>query len=90
MANCCRCGGEIPPLRLKAIPSTKTCVNCSSVQRVGGHTVISGKNTYSELQILPMEDAVALSKLQNRRGYGVSQGVRFRFDSKRQQSSTRK
>jgi hypothetical protein len=81
--NCCKCGGVIPPLRLKAIPSTKTCVNCSAVERVGGHTIISGKNTYSELQIVPMEVAVELSKKQYRKGYGVSNGVRFRHDHKR-------
>lgn len=88
--ECCKCRKDINPLRLKALPETKTCVKCSDVQRVGGHTIISGKNTYSELQIMPMEQAQALGKLQHRRGYGVSQGVRFRYDPKRQQSSGKK
>ena len=81
--NCIKCQKEINPLRIKALPATKTCVKCSTVQRVGGHTIISGKNTYCELQIVPMEVAVELNKQQYRKGYGVSNGVRFKFDHKR-------
>ena len=29
--NCSGCGVEIDPRRLKALPDTKTCVNCSDV-----------------------------------------------------------
>ena len=32
--TCRRCGGEIPPARLKAIPDTHVCVSCS--EKIGG------------------------------------------------------
>jgi len=32
--SCRFCGVEIPPARLKAIPDTRVCVNCS--ERTGG------------------------------------------------------
>ena len=32
--TCRRCGVEIPPARLKAIPDTLVCVNCS--EKIGG------------------------------------------------------
>lgn len=83
MKNCISCENEIPAGRLKALPSTQTCTDCSTTGRVGGHTVISGKNTYSELEILPWETAAILNSLQSRRGYGVSKGVKFRFDSRK-------
>ena len=50
--NCIVCGNEIPEQRLKILPHTKTCVNCSQAERVAGFPVITGKTTYSELQIV--------------------------------------
>lgn len=83
MKKCIKCFNEIHPLRVKALPHTKTCVECSDVQRVYGHTVISGKNTYSELQLVNKEMSEILSKLGYRQGQGVSAGVRFKYDHKR-------
>ena len=31
--NCCKCSKEINPLRIKALPEAKTCVNCSTTSR---------------------------------------------------------
>jgi len=79
---CIKCQSEIPAARLKALPTAKTCVQCSSTQKVGGHTIISGKNTYSEIQIVDQETASRLYHMQSRKGFGVANGVKFRFDSR--------
>ena len=31
--NCIKCGETIPEGRLKALPTAKTCVSCSGVQK---------------------------------------------------------
>ncbi|HEX8546215.1 MAG TPA: TraR/DksA C4-type zinc finger protein [Cytophagaceae bacterium] len=74
---CNNCKEEIPELRLKALPHTKTCVQCSASARVAGFPVISGKTTYSELQIVAQDLAEELYHKQNRTG-GVAEGVRFK------------
>jgi hypothetical protein len=81
--NCVKCLNLIPEARLKALPSAKTCVQCSSTSKVGGHTIISGKNTYSEIQIVDQETATQLYRMQSRKGFGVATGVKFQFDSRK-------
>jgi hypothetical protein len=81
--NCKICQSPIHPLRLKVLPSTKTCMDCSNVERVGCHTVISGKNTYSEIQIVDQELAKRLYHMQSRKSFGVATGVKFQFDSRK-------
>jgi hypothetical protein len=80
--NCIKCQNLIPEARLKALPSAKTCVQCSDTAKVGGHTIISGKNTYSEIQIVNPETAADLYRMQSRKGFGVATGVKFKFDSR--------
>ena len=79
---CIKCQSEIPAARLKALPYAKTCVQCSDTSRVACHTVISGKNTYSEIQIVDQETAANLARMQSRKGFGVATGVKFKFDSR--------
>jgi hypothetical protein len=81
--NCKHCNNQIPEGRLAILPHTQTCVNCSTTQKVGGHTVISGKNTYSEIQIVDQETAQSLAKMQSRSSFGVATGVKFKFDSRK-------
>jgi hypothetical protein len=81
--NCTICQSPINPLRLKVLPSTKTCVDCSNTERVGCHTVISGKNTYSEIQIVDQDTAKRLYHMQSRKSFGVANGVKFQFDSRK-------
>jgi hypothetical protein len=81
--NCSICQNPINPLRIKALPGTKTCVNCSTTEKVGCHVVISGKNTYSEIQIVDQETSAKLRQLQSRKSFGVSSGVKFKFDSRK-------
>lgn len=50
--NCIKCQERIPRLRLKALPSAKTCVNCSTTEAVYVRPIISGKTTYSELEVI--------------------------------------
>lgn len=81
--NCKHCNNLIPEGRLKILPHTYSCVGCSTTERVGGHTVISGKNTYSEIQIVDQETARTLAHMQSRKGFGVANGVKFKFDSRK-------
>lgn len=78
--NCSICGNPIPEGRLKALPNAKTCVVCSNTDKVCGHNMITGKNTYSELQIVDAETSKKLRSLEGRTGYGVSNGVKFDSD----------
>jgi hypothetical protein len=54
---CKVCGEEINPLRVKAIPDTKTCVNHSTVGAKRGRilTLGEGDHTYNEIEILDEE-----------------------------------
>jgi hypothetical protein len=75
--DCIHCKKEIPELRLKALPGTKTCASCSDTQRVAGFAIVSGKTTYSELQIIKQETAQELYLKQDRKG-SISEGVKFK------------
>lgn len=79
---CRHCGNEIHPKRIAFFEKYKntlpsTCTECSSSTRVGAIPIISGKNTYSELQIVDDErQAADILFMQNRKGSIVSSGVR--------------
>lgn len=75
---CLSCNEPIPEARVKALPNARTCVKCSSTERVAGFAIISGKTSYSEIQIVSQETARELSKKQERMGAGVSTGVQFK------------
>lgn len=45
MRRCSTCGCEIPQARLLALPSTSTCVSCSTEAPVEGLVVWDGKHT---------------------------------------------
>ena len=69
---CTHCGQPIPEARLKALPTTKTCMRCSQTQRVAGFPLITGKTEYAALQIVSQQEAQRLQKMQSRRGTGAS------------------
>lgn len=75
MANCIKCGLIIPEGRLKALPGTMTCVNCSDANKVGAFRIISGKNTYSEIQLVDEKKFKELSAKQARKGMSPGRGV---------------
>jgi hypothetical protein len=74
MTICTKCKGQMPLLRLTKY-GYRHCVNCSSVERVGG-VAIANHKTGNEIQIMPMEDARRLYKLSQRQGYGVCKGMK--------------
>lgn len=77
MTACTKCGGDMPLLR-KVKYGYKFCVNCSTVQRVGGVKIANHK-TGNEIQVVPMEDAIRLNNLAARQGYGVCKGMKSSF-----------
>jgi|GEM_PF-2372429 len=71
--NCISCDVVIPEARLKAAPGTKECVKCSTEDKVAVQTIISGKNTYSEVEIIKnKETKKELDRItgRGRRGFG--------------------
>ena len=74
MTICTKCKGQMPLLRLTKY-GYRHCVNCSSVEKVGG-VAIANHKTGNEIQIMPMEDARRLYKLSQRQGYGVCKGMK--------------
>ena len=74
MTSCNKCSGKMPLLRYTKY-GYKSCVNCSTEQRVGG-VAIANHKTGNEIQIMPMEDAQRLYRLSQRSGYGVMKGMK--------------
>ena len=71
MCKCIKCREDINPLRVKALPGTKTCVNCSTTSRWYVRNVISGKTTYAETEIIKdPEDAKKMAAMDRRTGWG--------------------
>ena len=71
--NCCKCHKPIPEPRLKALPNTKECITCSSEERNMVRAVITGKTTYSEIEVIKNKKTKEyLNKLigKGRRGFG--------------------
>ena len=69
--NCRKCNNEINPLRLKALPETKVCVNCSDTSRWYVRNVISGKTEYAETEVI--KDPLAAENIRSmdkRLGWG--------------------
>ena len=75
MKNCIVCGKEIPEARIKALPDAKTCVEHSNAGRVAGYQVITGKDTYTELEITSQERVDELYDLGSRKGQGPTKGM---------------
>ena len=57
--NCVYCKQEINPLRVKALPSTKTCVDCSTVGAKKGMSMVFGEkdHTWNDMIIVEASDA---------------------------------
>jgi hypothetical protein len=66
--NCCKCNEPIPEPRLKALPNTHTCVECSSVGKWYTRAVITGKTTYSEVEVIKDPEAAKEMKKLDKRG----------------------
>ncbi len=79
---CVGCREVIHPKRVEILPNTRTCVKCSETKAVACHTIITGKNEYSQIEIVDQETAKKLHNLGNRKSFGVSNGIKFKFESR--------
>ena len=71
MRNCIKCTKEINPLRVKALPDTKVCVECSTTKAWYVRNIISGKTEYAETEIIKDVDAAdTIRKMDQRLGWG--------------------
>ena len=65
--KCIKCTIVIQPLRIKALPNTRVCVNCSTS---GAYKTIStthgeGDNTWNDIQVMTPEQFSQYTKLNN-------------------------
>lgn len=67
---CISCNQEINPLRIKALPTAKTCVECSTESPKRGRilTLGEGDHTYNEIEILSEEAYRSITELEITRG----------------------
>jgi hypothetical protein len=75
--NCIKCGDIIPEGRLKALPTAKTCVNCSTEEKKAV-IQINNHKTGNEIQIVDQKTAREFNLLASRSSFGVSTGVKGR------------
>ena len=71
--KCIKCNEPIPEGRLKILPNAKECVGCSSTERNYVRPIISGKTTYSEVEIIKNKDTKDYLKRldsKGRQGFG--------------------
>ena len=73
--NCTKCKENIDSRRLKALPKTKVCVNCSTAEAVSCVDVIYHK-TGNTIQIMDKESADKINKLAKRSGFGIMAGMK--------------
>lgn len=64
--DCVKCGNEIPKKRIEILPNVKTCVNCSTTDKLIGVPIAVGKGEeiYTDLNIMTKESFKEYSKLQ--------------------------
>ena len=74
MTTCTKCSSAMPLLRLTKF-GYKHCVNCSSVQRVGGVPITNHK-TGNTIQVVDKDVAENIIRLSKRSGYGVCRGMK--------------
>jgi len=70
---CTKCRKPIQEARMKVLPNTRTCVKCSNVGKWYTRPVITGKTTYSEIEVIKdPETAKEMHKLdrRGRQGFG--------------------
>ncbi len=69
--KCVKCSAEINPLRLKALPGTRVCVNCSTTKAWYVRNIIAGKTDYAETEIIKDSDSIdGIRRMDQRTGWG--------------------
>lgn len=74
MTECIICRQKMPLLRLTKY-GYKSCVNCSTVERVGGVPITNHK-TGNTIQVVEKHIADNFIRLNQRKGYGVCSGMK--------------
>jgi hypothetical protein len=66
---CIKCREEINPLRLKALPTAKTCVECSTTGAKRGVPMMYGEkdHTWTDMVIMEPEEYDRFEKLNNQK-----------------------
>ena len=70
---CIKCNSKIPKGRLRILPDAKECVKCSSEDLNMVRSVITGKTTYSEWEVIKnkeTKDQMKRLEGKGRRGFG--------------------
>ena len=67
--KCIKCREAINPLRLKALPTAKTCVECSTTGAKRGVPMMYGEkdNTWTDMVIMEPEEYDRFEKLNNQK-----------------------
>lgn len=53
--KCIKCEEKIPEGRLKALPGTKTCVNCSGARMKGAVTLMKGEGDHTWIETIHLD-----------------------------------
>ena len=67
--NCIKCKSKIPEQRIKILPNTKTCTECSDEEAVGAVDIVYHK-TGNTIQIMDKQSADSINKSARRSGFG--------------------
>lgn len=67
--NCIKCKSKIPEQRIKILPDTKVCTDCSDVEAVGAVDIVYHK-TGNTIQIMDKQSADSINKSARRSGFG--------------------
>ena len=59
IVTCINCKTEIPVGRLKAIPGTKTCTECTSTDQYYVNQIVNNDEDYNELEIIRDPNSIA-------------------------------
>jgi RNA polymerase subunit RPABC4/transcription elongation factor Spt4 len=64
---CIKCKQEINPLRVKALPNTKTCVDCSTVGAKKGMSMVYGEkdHTWNDMVIIDANEADRIERIKH-------------------------
>ena len=80
--KCIKCDEAINPLRLKALPGTKTCVECSTVGAKRGVSMIYGEkdHTWNDMVILEADDADKVEGIKTDKAFKSSKSEMLGFE----------
>ena len=73
--NCITCKNPINNQRIKALPTTKVCVDCSTTEQVGCVDITYHK-TGNTIQVMDKASADKINKLARRGNFGIMTGMK--------------